>query len=427
MSTLFQNATLINEQGRLSPHTDLLVEGGLIARIGPHLPAEGARVIDCTGQFLTPGLCNLHAHTPMNIFKGIAEDVNIDDWFNRELWPYESKITDEDIYWGSKLAIAEMAQNGVTAFADHYFGGAMIAQAARECGLRADIAYTAFGFGGDAAAEIQATEDLMDACAGDPLVQVRFGPHSPYMCTPEVLIALVERARARGVGIHLHVSETAAQVAESREKYGRTPFAVVADCGGFTLPCIVAHALYIEEGDLPLLGEDTFVAACPKTYLKLGMGEGGLWRHWKNLRLATGTDGAASSATVNPLEQARLFALLGKWRDQAEDFALEDIWRLLFAGHQALGFHSGRLEEGWAADLNVWSLDDPATAPLYDPLAAILYSADPARAIRHTLVGGHFVKEDGRLAFDVEEILRESARCAAAIGRRGKGESKLFF
>ena len=185
MSTLFQNATLIDEQGRLSPHTDLLVEGGLIARIGPHLPAEGARGIDCTGQFLTPGLCNLHAHTPMNIFKGIAEDVNIDDWFNRELWPYESKITDEDIYWGSKLAIAEMAQNGVTAFADHYFGGAMIAQAARECGLRADIAYTAFGFGGDAAAEIQATEDLMDACAGDPLVQVRFGPHSPYMCTPE--------------------------------------------------------------------------------------------------------------------------------------------------------------------------------------------------------------------------------------------------
>ena len=99
------------------------MEGGIIARIGPQLPSEGARAIDCSGQFLTPGLCNLHAHTPMNIFKGIAEDVNIDDWFNRELWPYESKITDEDIYWGSKLAIAEMAQNGVTAFADHYFGG----------------------------------------------------------------------------------------------------------------------------------------------------------------------------------------------------------------------------------------------------------------------------------------------------------------
>ncbi len=98
MSILFQNATLIDEQGRLSPHTDLLVEGGIIARIGPQLPSEGARAIDCSGQFLTPGLCNLHAHTPMNIFKGIAEDVNIDDWFNRELWPYESKITDEDIY-----------------------------------------------------------------------------------------------------------------------------------------------------------------------------------------------------------------------------------------------------------------------------------------------------------------------------------------
>ena len=319
---LLKNCRLIDETGEISSGEDLLIQDGVIAGRGKSLaPLEGetGEILDCGRLFVSPGLTILHAHSPMHILRGIAEDVNVDDWFNKEIWPYESKILEEDIYWGAKLCCAEMLDHGVTAFADHYFHGEQIAKAAKESGIRADIAGTVFAFDGNPEPEMRPVEALMEQYRDDPLVKIRFGPHSPYICSPEVLRTLVEAAREKGGGIHLHVSETERQVAESREKHGKTPFQVVAEAGGFTVPCIVAHGLWIEDGDLPLLGEDTYIALCPKTYMKLGAGRGPIWESWRKVNLCIGTDGAASSNSVDPLEQARLFALLGKLTDQAED------------------------------------------------------------------------------------------------------------
>ena len=101
MKTLFKNANLIDETGEVKTNLDLLVADGIIAEIGENLCADDAEIIGCTDRFITPGFVSMHCHTPMNIFKGIAEDVHIDDWFNKELWPYESKMQDEYIYWGA--------------------------------------------------------------------------------------------------------------------------------------------------------------------------------------------------------------------------------------------------------------------------------------------------------------------------------------
>lgn len=425
-SILLKNCNLIDENGTVSSGEDLLIRDGVIALRGTGLREEVAEELDCSGLFISPGFTVLHAHSPMHILRGLAEDVNIDDWFNREIWPYESKIQEEDIYWGARLCCAEMLENGVTAFADHYFHGEQIAQAAGETGIRADIAGTVFAFDGDPEPELAPVLSLIERYRDDPMVSIRIGPHSPYICSPAVLRSLVEAAKKAGCGIHLHVSETRAQVEESREKYGKTPFQVAAEAGCFTLPCIAAHGLWIEEGDLPLLGPDTFVPVSPKTYMKLGMGRGNLWELWGQMNLCIGTDGAASSNTVSPLEQARLFALLGKWDDRAEDFSITDIWRLLMRGHGALNFNSGKLEAGKAADLLFWDLDTAWTAPLYHPLAAILYSAD-SRNIRHVMVAGEFAKRDGKLSLDPAPMLENAARCAREISIRGKGVSKLYF
>ncbi len=426
---LLKNCRLIDETGEFSSGEDLLIQDGVIAGRGKSLaPPEGetGEILDCGRLFVSPGLTILHAHSPMHILRGIAEDVNVDDWFNKEIWPYESKILEEDIYWGAKLCCAEMLDHGVTAFADHYFHGEQIAKAAKESGIRADIAGTVFAFDGNPEPEMRPVEALMEQYRDDPLVKIRFGPHSPYICSPKVLRTLVEAAREKGSGIHLHVSETERQVAESREKHGKTPFQVVAEAGGFTVPCIVAHGLWIEDGDLPLLGEDTYIALCPKTYMKLGAGRGPVWESWRKVNLCIGTDGAASSNSVDPLEQARLFALLGKLTDQAEDYPLQEVWQVMMRGHRALNFGSGSLTPGAAADLCFWDLDTPQTAPLYDPLAAILYSAD-SRNIRHVMVAGKFCKRDGALVFDTAPILENAARCAKEITIRGKGVSKLRF
>ena len=428
MKTLFKNANLINELGDVFTGKDLLVENGLISEIGENLVCEDAEIIDCTDRFITPGFASMHNHSPMNIFKGIAEDVHIDDWFNKELWPYESKMQDEDIYWGAKLACAEMINNGITAFADHYFKGHLIAQACQETGIKGDIAWTIFGFGGDCKEELELATKFCEDYKNDELVNPRMGPHSPYMCSPEVLKEVIDKAKELGVGIHLHVSETKAQVDASKELHGgKTPFDVVNEAGGFSLPCIVGHGLWVEEGDLKYLSDDVVFAVSPKTYTKLGMGDGGLWKYRKQINIAAGNDGSASSNSIDVLEQIRMFALLGKWYDNAEDFTLKEMWQYLMAGHKYLDFNSGKLEKGYAADLNIFDLSTVSTAPVYNPLAAIIYSAVPSVNITDVMINGRFVKRDGKLAFDEKEIIANASACAKEIYARGRGVTKLYF
>ena len=428
MKTLLKNANLIDENGDIFTSRDLLVVDGKINKIGENIICEDAEIIDCTDKFITPGFVSMHNHTPMNIFKGIAEDVNIDDWFNKELWPYESKMQDEDIYWGSKLACAEMINNGITAFADHYFKSDLIAKACKETGIKADIAWTIFGFGGNCDEELALAEKFCEEFKNDDMIKPRLGPHSPYICSEDVLRKISASAKKLGCGLHIHVSETEVQVKESKELHnGKTPFEVVSETGCFDVPCIVGHGLWIEEDDLKFLNDDVCFAVSPKTYMKLGMAKGPLWDLKDKLNICSGNDGSASSNSIDILEQMRLFALVGKFEDDAEGFTLKEIWKYMMNGHNYLDFNSGKLKEGYSADLNIFDLNTVATAPVYNPLASIIYSAVPSVNITDVMINGNFVKRNGKLAFDEKEIIKHASECAKEIYARGKGVSKLYF
>ena len=428
MDLLLKSGNIIDENGNITLKMDILIKDGKIAGIGSFDNPEDAEIIDCTGKFVTPGFASMHNHSPMNIFKGIAEDVNIDDWFNEVIWPYESKMQDEDIYWGSKLARAEMVNNGITAFADHYFKSDLIAKACKEVGIRTDIAYTIFGFGGNCDRELELAEKFYNEFKDDEMIAPRMGPHSPYICSPEILRQIVEKAKELGCGVHLHVSETDVQVRNSKNDHnGKTPFQVAREAGCFEVPCIVGHGLWIEDGDEKYVRDDTVFAVSPKTYMKLGMYKGGLWDMREHLNLAAGNDGSASSNSIDVLEQVRLFALFGKWDDKAEDFTLKEVWKMLFSGHRFMKFGAGLIKEGAAADLNIFDLDTVHTAPVYDPLAAIIYSAVPAVNITDVMINGKFVKRGGKLAFDDKEIIENAQRCARGIYERGKGQAQIFF
>ena len=157
------------------------------------------------------------------------------------------------------------------------------------------------------------------------------------------------------------------------------------------------------------------------------MGDGGLWKYRKQINIAAGNDGSASSNSIDVLEQIRMFALLGKWYDNAEDFTLKEMWQYLMAGHKYLNFNSGKLAVGYAADLNIFDLNTVSTAPVYNPLAAIIYSAVPSVNITDVMIDGKFVKRNGKLAFDEKEIITNASACAKEIYARGRGVTKLYF
>lgn len=427
---LLKNGRIIDESGNVHEVSDMLISDGKIEKISSFIQKDFSdyETVDCSNLYITPGLVNLHTHSPMSIMKGIAEDISIDRWFNEKIFPYESKLEAEDVYWGAMLASLEMIDCGVTAFADHYFNQESVFKAVLDSGIRADIAPTIFGLADDYREQLTRAEEFVEKYKNaNSRIHLRLGPHAPYTCPGEILTEIINSAKKLGVGIHLHVSETLDQVQDSIKLTGKTPMQVLYESGGFDVDVIIAHGLWTTSDDLKYINENAYFSFCPKTYLKLSMGNGNIYELKDNLNYSFGTDGAASSNTLNPLEQARIFALNGKnATSDAENFTTAEIWKGLMNGHNALKFNTGRIKEGCEADLVFWNLNKVNTFPVYDPLTSIIYSSNPENIV-HTMVQGEFLKFDGKLVKDTEAVLKNVQRVKDRILVRGTGKSKVNY
>lgn len=427
-NTILKNGNIIDENGNLLENIDIYISNGKIEKLNKIENINGCDVIDCTGYYITPSFVNLHAHSPMNILKGIAEDVTIDDWFNKKIFPYESKLKPEEIYWGTRLATIEMINNGVTAFADHYFSQESVYKAIEDSGMRGDIAPTIFGLADDYNEQLKDAENFIIKYKDkNDRINLRLGPHAPYTCPGEILKEIIDSAKKLNVGIHIHVSETKEQVEDSIKVTGKTPVEVLYDSGAFDLNVIIAHGLWTMENDLKYLNNNTTFAFCPKTYMKLSMGNGNIYELKDKINYTFGTDGAASSNTLSPLEQGRLFALNGKFiLNDAEKFNILEIWKALMNGHNALNFNTGKIKEGYDADLLIWDLNKANTFPVYNPLTSIIYSSG-SENIKYTMVQGEFLKYDGKLKTDVKMIIEKVNNIKKEIIERGTGKSKIKY
>ncbi len=425
---LLKNGNVIYEDGKLENNLNIYISNGKIEKISTDFDNQDYEVIDCTNLYITPGFVNLHAHSPMNIMKGIAEDISIDNWFNDRIFPYESKLEEEDVYWGTVIAALEMINNGVTAFADHYFFQEAVYKAVEDTGIRGDIAPTIFGLAPDYKEQLTSAESFVQKYKGkNSRINLRLGPHAPYTCPGDILKEIVESAKNLGVGIHIHVSETKEQVEDSIKLTGKSPIQVLYESGGFDVNVIIAHGLWTLKEDLKFINENAVFAFCPKTYMKLSMGNGHIYELKDKLNYSFGTDGGASSNTLNPVEQARMFALNGKMiSGNAADFTLQEIWERLMNGHKALNFNTGKIAEGYDADLLIWDLNTANTFPIYNPLTSIIYSSD-SNNIKYTMVQGEFLKFNGKLKMDSNFVIDKVGEIQKKILERGKGKSKVNY
>ena len=404
----------------------------------------GVEVLDATGLLAVPGLTNSHTHSPMVMMRGAAEDVSIDDWFNRKIWPMEVNLTPERVKVGARLACAEMLLAGVTTFVDHYFHADQIAAAALESGIRADLAPTFFSSTGPeareaaftAAREIRALGEASSrqsrptASRGEapasrpPRITASLGPHAPYTVTDEDLRRTAEVARAEGFRIHLHAAETDDQTQSSIDQHGVTPIEVLARTGVLEAGALIAHGCGIREADLPLLqpyADRTTIACCPKVYLKLAMGSTTPIKALQKIGIPVGigTDGAAVHNTLDVWESLRLVALTQKQREQnAEWMTLSDTLRLATrGGATAAGLKNltGALEPGRRADIALVDLKAPHHQPIHDPRASLVYSTRASDVV-HVLVDGEVVVRDRTLTkVDLTEILEDARSLAHTL------------
>ncbi len=409
------------------PAQSILIRGNRIAAIGPREalpPPPGCEVVEAEGQLAMPGLIDTHAHVPMVIFRGLAEDVDLEAWFNQYMWPLESNLEPEDVYWGMLLGLVELIEGGVTAVADHYFHMDLAARAVEQAGVRAALGWAVFGSQG--AAGVEQTRRFAEEHRGGAAGRITtwLAPHAPYTCDDDFLRQVAAASERSGIGVHIHAAETRAQTEASLAARGLTPIQVLERTGLLARPALVAHACGATEEDLALLARrGAGVAHAPKTYLKLAMGAAPVVAMRRaGVPVGLATDGAVSNNTLDLWESLRLLALVQKHASgQARQLSLDEaLWIATGESARVYGLPGeiGRLEPGALADLILVDLSGAHHQPLHSPASSLVYAAR-ASDVRTVIVDGRLLMRERRLlTLDREEIVEHVRRGMARLARR---------
>lgn len=431
MSLIIRNARVLQTtpagEVRILDQQEVVIRGNAIESVRPATaapPPDAGEVIEANGQLLMPGLINCHSHVPMVIFRGLAEDVSLEKWFNEYMWPLESNLQEEDVYWGMLLGLVEMIEAGVTCVADHYFFMDRAAEAVQQAGTRAALGWAVFGSQGAAMLDRTAEFCRKWHGAAEGRLTTWMAPHAPYTCDDDFLRGARDRAADLGVGIHIHVAETRGQTDAHVQKRGITPIRLLDDLGILKLPTILAHAVGATDDDIRLLADrPAGVAHCPKTYLKLAMGIAPVHAMRRaGVAVGLGTDGAVSNNTLDVWESMRLMALTQKEATGApENLALGETLAIATRGSArvvGLGDRIGAVEPGRLADLILVDLDGAHHQPLHSVPASLVYAAR-ASDVRTVIVNGRVIMRDRQLlTLDKAEIFRQVNRSLERLSRR---------
>ncbi|UMZ72631.1 amidohydrolase [Natranaerofaba carboxydovora] len=397
----------------------IAIEDGKIFAISPpgNIPEYWTpdEVIDGKNKVVMPGFVNCHTHAAMTLLRSYADDLPLMKWLEEKIWPLESKLDENDIYWGTILAISEMLLSGTTTFADMYDKMDGVALAVKETGIRASLSRGMIGLQDNAVDALKENEELFKNWnnTSDGRINIMYGPHAPYTCPPEFLEKVIESAKNVGASIHIHLAETLDELNQIQEQYEKRPVEHVNDLGLFEVPVLAAHCVHVNDEEMDILkANNVGVAHNPESNMKLGSGIAPIPKMLdKKLKLGIGTDGASSNNNLDMLEETRSAALLQKVQtlDPTVMPAYQTLYMATRGGAEVLGLADqiGSLEEGKCADLIMLDLNKPHLAPTHDVIANIVYSAR-ADDITMVMVNGQKLVQDKELQLmDVKSILDE--------------------
>jgi len=428
---LFQDIAYIDSDFKVA-HGYVGVRGGRIAYVGEQAPGpEHAAVFQSTysgsGRLLIPGLHNAHAHAPMTLLRGIAENLPLDAWLNEKVFPFEAHVDEQRALPATRLAIAEMLAFGVVSFADMYYFSDARAQAVMESGIKINMSEGIIVFDealsyDDLPAKAK-NEYLIGAYQGanDGQIVVDLCIHTEYTTTPKVVQAVGELAVQHGLRTQIHLSETRKEHEECKARRGGlTPAAYFESLGFFRQPCIAAHCVWAEPEDWEIFKRNKVTAVCnPASNMKLGSGFAPVGEMLAaGVNVALGTDGVASNNSHNLLKDMYLFALLykGATGDPTVVTPAQALYAATRAGALALGREdTGLIAEGMRADLAVLDIDKPWMQPTHDLLTNLVYSAQGSDVVL-TMADGRILYRDGQhLTIDVARAAAETAAAAQEI------------
>jgi 5-methylthioadenosine/S-adenosylhomocysteine deaminase len=428
---LLTNATVLTMDDRFTIHAGgaVAVTGDSIAAVGPEAASwESTDTIDCRGRVVMPGLVNAHTHVPMVMLRGLADDLRLDVWLMGYMMPVEREfVSPEFVRLGTRLGCAEMIRSGITCFADMYYFEDAVAEATAGAGMRALCGQTVLRFPSPDAASYEdglaRARDFILRWLGHPLIVPAPAPHAPYTCTPEILRTCAELAAEFDVPLHIHLSETIAEVDEARAVHGMPVVPWAKKQGLFGAKVLAAHCVHVDEGEMRALKNyGAGVAHNPTSNLKLGAGVAPVARMLElGLDVGIGTDGAASNNDLDMFEETRLAALLAKGigGDPTALPARDALAMATRIGARALHMDhlTGSLEPGKRADLIVLDLDRLHNVPAFERNPNAIYArivyASKATDVLDVMCNGRWLMRDRALLTLSEPELGAEARAYA--------------
>jgi 5-methylthioadenosine/S-adenosylhomocysteine deaminase len=408
----------------------LAVDGGRIVDI---LPAAFARqafsaheTLSLPDHALLPGLVNLHTHSAMSLLRGLADDLPLMDWLQQHIWPAEgAHVSHSFCVDGVRLACAEMIRGGTTCFNDMYFFPDATAEVAAETGMRATVGLIVLDFptawAQDADEYLRRGLELHERLRNTPLVRTAFAPHAPYTVSDAPLRRVRELSAELGIPIHMHLHETAGEVADGLKAGGRRPFARLKGLELLGPDFIAVHMTQLSDeeiADCGLLG--VHIAHCAESNLKLASGIAPVARLLAaGVNVGIGTDGAASNNDLDMFGETRTAALLAKGAS-GNPLAMPASTALHMAtlgGARALGIdqETGSLEPGKSADFIAVDLSAPSTQPVYDVVSQLVYAAGRDQVSDVFVAGRALLRERRLLTIDEPAVLAKAAEWRTRI------------
>ncbi|MGB8010543.1 MAG: amidohydrolase [Terriglobales bacterium] len=390
----------------------IAIKGDTILAAGPRAEVESRysarQTLDARGKLILPGFINGHTHVPMTLFRGLHDDVTLNDWLYKYIFPAEAKnVTEEFVRWGTRLAAAEQIRSGVTTFADMYYFEDAVAEETKKAGMRGVLGETFIDFPAPDnktnAAMLAYTEKFLQRWQGDPLIHAAAAPHSIYTCSQKTLQDAAALARKYHAPILMHLSEMKKENDDSFKNNGLSPTQYLEKIGVLGPDLVGAHCIFVDEADRKTLAERH--VGCvhnPSSNMMLASGVSPVPEmRSTGIAVGLGTDGpAGSNNDLDLMEEMDLAAKLAKITKMTP-LALNAkavVEMATIDGARALHMEKeiGSLEKGKKADVIVISLDSPNAVPMYDVYAQIAYSLK-ASDVETVIIGGREVMKNHKL------------------------------
>ncbi len=425
MTTLLKNADILTLNGDEVVHISrgfLGIDGKHIKYVGKSVPHDSYDVEkDMSGKLLMPGLINSHGHSPMTLLRGLGSELPLERWLKEAMWPIEAKLDTETVRIGTRLALAEMISTGTTCFSDMYYMSEGSAEEVCSAKLKSNLTRALLAFDPDESladnSRYQEFKSLYDNYDGydDGRIRIDFSLHAEYTTTERVTREIAGECNDVGGHMHIHLSETAKEHNDCKNKYGKTPARWFADAGVFDSSCQAAHCVVVEDQDIDLLAEKgVTVIHNPSSNLKLGSGFAPIRKMMdKGINITIGTDGAASNNNLNLFEEVHLASLIHKgYCNDPTIIRPEELFKIATVNGAKMMRRDdiGSLEAGKRADIIAIDLDRPHLTPNFDSLALFAYSIQGSDVVM-TMTDGEIIYENGVYhTIDMNELKADVSR-----------------